>query len=70
MKVAHQGVPVASLPGLAGRAGVRLGAPASACSDAAGADRRPNRRQCPGVRPQPIEPGIDGWFLDRLFGGR
>jgi hypothetical protein len=23
-----------------------------------------------GPRPQPIDSGIDGWFLDRLFGRR
>jgi penicillin-binding protein 1A len=76
MKAGHQGVPVAGLPGLAGGAPIAsalapgsvpmppvpMGAAASAQAGApvgAGA-----------VRPQPIDSGIDGWFIDRLFGRR
>jgi hypothetical protein len=58
MRSAHQGVPVAGLPGLAG--GVSL---ASAVSPA-GVPISPG----PGGPPQRIDRGLDGWFLDRLFG--
>ena len=81
MRTAHQGVPVAALPGLvgapslvsafppwgpappapvAGQRSAQAGTPASA--SAAGQP----------VRPAPIDSnsGIDGWFLDRIFGRR
>jgi hypothetical protein len=75
MKAGHQGVAVAALPGLAGGTPwasalvpgtvplppVPVGGQGSAQAGvpAGGA-----------VRPQPIDSGIDGWFLDRLFGRR
>jgi penicillin-binding protein 1A len=81
MRTAHQGIPVAALPGLvgapslvsafppwgpappapvAGQRSAQAGTPASA--SAAGQP----------VRPAPIDSnsGLDGWFLDRLFGRR
>jgi penicillin-binding protein 1A len=69
MRAGHQGVPVAALPGLMG------GAPmASAIAPtiplppiAAGG---PGGAPAGGPRPQAIDSGIDGWFLDRLFGRR
>jgi len=68
MKTAHQGVAVAALPGLAGGSSF-----ASALSPAS-----PPLPPAPiaaqgggtGVRPAPIERGLDGWFIDRLFGRR
>ena len=67
MKSAHQGVAVAALPGLAGGSSF-----ASALS--------PGTTPLPpapiaaqggsSVRPAPIERGLDGWFIDRLFGRR
>ena len=65
MKSAHQGVPVAGLPGLSGAPSLAsvfppIGAPAPPApigGNQAG-------------RPQPIDRGLDGWFLDRIFGRR
>ena len=84
MKVAHQGVPVAALPGVgtpslarsaifAGRASWRRdvrrttsGVAHAGRADPAGADRRTH-----GAPQQPQSSnGIDGWFLDKLFGRR
>ena len=62
MRSAHQGVAVAALPGLTG-ALHRLGAPGVARAGASGAGRL-------AVGPAPIERGLDGWFIDRLFGRR
>jgi penicillin-binding protein 1A len=67
MKTAHQGVAVAALPGLGGpsfasalpAANVPL-PPAPIVAQGGGS----------GVRPAPIERGLDGWFIDRLFGRR
>jgi penicillin-binding protein 1A len=74
MKVAHQNVPLADLPGLARGGGLLAPAPAPA---AVSQDRlAPSDRLAPvpvasggNVRPQ-ADRGLDGWFLDRLFGGR
>ena len=70
MKVAHQGVAVASLPGLAGAPSLASAIPPAGNQ----MPRTPTGGQgtgnAPAVRPQPIDPGIDGWFLDRLFGRR
>ena len=71
MRAAHQSVPVAALPGLGG--GWFAGPPvASASSDRL----TPADRQVPStvaangnVRPE-ADHGLDGWFLDRLFGRR
>ncbi|MET0924900.1 MAG: PBP1A family penicillin-binding protein [Xanthobacteraceae bacterium] len=65
MRSAHQGVPVAGLPGLSGAPSLAsafppIGAPtppAPIGGNQAG-------------RPQPIDRGLDGWFLDRIFGRR
>jgi penicillin-binding protein 1A len=72
MKAGHQGVPVAPLPGLAG------GAPMASALAPTNVPMPPVPVAGPAggptggssVRPQPIDPGIDGWFLDRLFGRR
>jgi penicillin-binding protein 1A len=75
MRSAHQNVPVAALPGFNG-GGWLAGAPvASASSDRL----TPADRQVPptmaantannNVRPE-ADHGLDGWFLDRLFGRR
>jgi penicillin-binding protein 1A len=64
MKTAHQGVPVAGLPGLTG--GVSL---ASAASPA-GVPTPPAAIGLEAPAPQRIDRGLDGWFLDRLFGRR
>ena len=79
MKTAHQGVPVAGLPGLAGPSFASFGAARGRLADAAGAGRHSggNYPQGParpaGNRagaPAPIDRGMDGWFLDRIFGRR
>jgi penicillin-binding protein 1A len=73
MRVAHQNVPVATLPGLGG--GWFSGTPV------ASADRlTPTDRLAPAPAPAPVaantnvrpeaDHGLDGWFLDRLFGRR
>src|SRR5437870_6626693 len=69
MKVAHQGVPVASLLGLTGAASF-----ASALSNpllSPGSSEAPvGQGGAESVRPQAINRSLDGWFLDRLFGQR
>src|SRR5262249_61204150 len=70
MKVAHQNQQIADLPGL--RSTGWFGAPSGPTAAAAPVDR-----QAPGpvasagsnARPEP-EHGLDGWFLQRLFGRR
>jgi len=76
MKVAHRNVPVAELPGLS-RGGFMSGlfgsAPATVSSDRL----TPADRMVPpapvassgNARPQ-ADRGLDGWFLDRIFGRR
>jgi penicillin-binding protein 1A len=70
MKAAHQGVAVASLPGLAGAPSLASAIPpvGNPMPPAPTSGQGPGNAQA--VRPQPIDPGIDGWFLDRLFGRR
>jgi penicillin-binding protein 1A len=71
MRTAHQNVPVAALPGMGG--GWYAGAPVASNSS----DRlTPADRMVPSpvaantnVRPE-ADHGLDGWFLDRLFGRR
>src|SRR5262245_3361320 len=71
MKVAHQGVPVAALPALSSAPSFAsvlpsfgpLTPPAPLAPPASSGSAAP-------VRPAPIDPGMDGWFLDRLFGRR
>jgi penicillin-binding protein 1A len=58
MKVGHHGIAVAGLPGFSGGA--------SAVASAAG----PMPMWANQTKPQPIDRGLDGWFLDRLFGRR
>jgi hypothetical protein len=68
MKVGHQGTAVAGLPGLSGGAPMASALPPNVPMPpvpVGGAPTGPS-----GVRPQPIDSGIDGWFLDRLFGRR
>jgi penicillin-binding protein 1A len=69
MRAAHQGVAVASLPGLAGNASFASALPNPAPNPTSEAQVG---AQAGGqaVRPQPIDRGLDGWFLDRLFGRR
>jgi penicillin-binding protein 1A len=63
MKVAHQGVPIADLPGVSSTPAVALFPPAMMTSaPVVAADA---------TRPQPMaNRGLDGWFLDKLFGQR
>jgi penicillin-binding protein 1A len=70
MKVAHQGVAVASLPGLAGAPALASAIPPMGNPMPPAPIGGQGTSNAPGVRPQPIDPGIDGWFLDRLFGRR
>jgi penicillin-binding protein 1A len=67
MKVAHQGVPVAGLPGFGGGGGgsaVAAAVPPGriAAASAHGGEPRP--------APADDRSGLDGWLLDRLFGRR
>ena len=72
MKAAHQGVPVAALPGA--QAGGMLSNLAQISSQiapatpvpASGAGRPAPTRTS--VRPEAAS-GLDGWLMDRLFGG-
>jgi hypothetical protein len=70
MKVAHQGVAVAALPGLSAAPSLALALPSIAPPPAPVAGQVSGQAGAQSVRPQPIEPGLDGWFLDRLFGRR
>jgi penicillin-binding protein 1A len=73
MKVAHQGVAVAGLPGLSGSpslasilppwSAVTPPAPLTPAAPATQGSAAP-------ARPAPIDRSMDGWFLDRLFGRR
>jgi penicillin-binding protein 1A len=62
MKAAHQGVPVAELPGM--RGGAFVPAPV------AGNARAPAANQEPGRPLPPDGVTLDRWFIDRLFGRR
>jgi len=69
MKVAHQGVPVASLPGLTGAASFASALPNPLLLP--GSSEAPvGQGGAESVRPQVINRSLDGWFLDRLFGQR
>ncbi|TMJ88542.1 MAG: PBP1A family penicillin-binding protein [Alphaproteobacteria bacterium] len=70
MRAAHQGVAVASLPGLAGNASFASALPNAASLNPASEGQLGPQAGSQGVRPQPIDRGLDGWFLDRLFGRR
>ncbi len=73
MRAAHQGVPVAALPGLqAGgffsnfvQAASQASTPVNAPSPASAVGRPAPTRTS--VRPE-AAPGLDGWLMDRLFG--
>jgi penicillin-binding protein 1A len=69
MRAAHQGVAVASLPGLAGNASF-ASALANAAPNPTSEGQVGAQAGSQAVRPQPIDRGLDGWFLDRLFGRR
>jgi penicillin-binding protein 1A len=72
MKAAHDGVPVAALPGSQGNWGLSNLAQAASQVTApapppSGASSRPAPTRA-NVRPEPAA-GLDGWLMDRLFGG-
>jgi len=67
MKTAHQGVPVAALPGLGGGASFAAVGPLPLPAAPVVERGAPSAQA---IRPQPIDRGLDGWFLDRLFGRR
>jgi penicillin-binding protein 1A len=77
MRPAHQRVPVVALPGLGGApsfasalppANIPLPPPNTPAPPAGSAP--PASIGGPVARPQHIDRGMDGWFLDRLFGRR
>ena len=70
MRAAHQGVAVASLPGLAGSASFASALPNAAPPNPTSDGQLGPQASGQAVRPQPIDRGLDGWFLDRLFGRR
>jgi penicillin-binding protein 1A len=74
MKVAHQGVAVAALPGLSAAPSFASALPSIAPPGAPADGQLGNQPGGPfgaqPIRPQPIDRGLDGWFLDRLFGRR
>jgi penicillin-binding protein 1A len=71
MKAAHDGVPVAALPGSQGNWGLsNLAQAASQVSAPTPPSSGPGARPAPtraNVRPEPAA-GLDGWLMDRLFG--
>ncbi len=76
MRAAHQGVPVAYLPNAPAACRRIDDADADRVADhradaaCSGAGRsRPDSRRRASVRPEPAA-GLDGWLMDRLFGGR
>jgi penicillin-binding protein 1A len=74
MKVAHQSVAVAALPGLSAAPSLASALPSIAPPGAPADGQFSNQPGSPfgaqAIRPQPIDRGLDGWFLDRLFGRR
>jgi len=72
MRAAHQGVPVAALPGLSSRPLTAGLLPLFGASPGVSWGRPPAplaNRNAP-VRPTAADRGIDGWLIDRLFGRR
>jgi len=63
MRVAHQGVAPAALPGLSGAGWMGLGAPPQGGPGA-------SVPAAPGGRSSPPQGGLDTWLLDHLFGRR
>ncbi|MFL6833236.1 MAG: transglycosylase domain-containing protein [Xanthobacteraceae bacterium] len=68
MRAAHQGVAVATLPGLAAAPSFASAAPPVPSVPIDG--QVGSQLGGPAVKPQPIDRTLDGWFLDRLFGRR
>ncbi|HEY7844045.1 MAG TPA: penicillin-binding protein 1A [Bradyrhizobium sp.] len=71
MRAAHQGVPVAALPNsrLTGPTLAQIASQITAPTPPAPVQAGPPTRQPRGpVRPEPAA-GLDGWLMDRLFGG-
>jgi penicillin-binding protein 1A len=68
MRAAHQGVAVAALPGLA--AAPSFASAVSPVPSVPIDGQVGSQLGGPAVKPRPIDRSIDGWFLDRLFGGR
>ena len=68
MKTAHQGVPVAGLPGLSSGP-LTAGLPpfGGGADDAARAAARIRKARS---KPASADGGIDNWLIDRLFGRR
>ena len=62
MKAGHAGVPVMALPGSAGSSFASAVSPTNMVA--------PSTPAGDATRPQRIDPNLDGWFLDRLFGRR
>ncbi|MGY3463725.1 hypothetical protein ACVW0I_000596 [Bradyrhizobium sp. LM6.11] len=78
MKTAHEGVPVAALPNLQATWGLsNLAQAASQVSPPTAAAPGPAPASNGGYRPPPTRAnarpeaaaGLDGWLMDRLFGG-
>jgi penicillin-binding protein 1A len=68
MRAAHQGVPVAGLPN-SQMSGPLLAQIASQITAPTPVQAGPSMRSSRGpVRPEPAA-GLDGWLMDRLFGG-
>jgi penicillin-binding protein 1A len=79
MKVAHQGIPLAALPGLVGTPSLASmfppwGNPAPPPAPVAAHPGAPAPTNAAAgsqpVRPAPIDSSVDSWFLDKLFGRR
>ncbi len=71
MRAAHQGVPVAGLPNsqLTGPTLAQIASQITAPTQPAPVQAGPGARQPRGqMRPEPAS-GLDGWLMDRLFGG-
>jgi penicillin-binding protein 1A len=68
MKVAHQGVPVAGLPGLSAPTYASYGVTTSSTAAPTPPASVGGRSSVPQAPPQ--NTGMDGWFLDKLFGRR
>jgi penicillin-binding protein 1A len=68
MRAGHQGVAVAQLPGLSAPA-VASALPSFLPSFGT-TPSAPPPGQAGASRPQAIDRGMDGWFLDRIFGRR
>ena len=61
MKVGHRGLAVVGLPGLTASASSAVASAGTSAASPVAATS---------MRPQPIDRGLDGWFLERLFGSR